>query len=122
MPVKEALVLKLAAEGAGVCIYRTISETGALQFHAKGCSMRLDEMNDEVWDEWTMAPVATIEEALRSIYGDSGWIYWHPVTALSEYRAVIWKCVEEASHSVANDPPEMWHRSRLKWLAICSAD
>lgn len=121
MATKE-LVLVLGVEGGGVCIYRTGEDAGAHRFHVEGVSMRLDEQDDENWHRWTTTPVGTIEAALRSFDPDGRWVYWHPITVLSEYRSAVWQHVQETLRSLASDPPEMWHRNRSLWMAACSTD
>lgn len=119
MATKE-LVLQVGTEGGGVCIYRSADDAGAYRFHAEGIGVYLDENDDEDWRQWTTAPVDTIEEALRSIAVDGSWIYWHPMMVLHEYRRVVWQYVQETLRSVTGDPPEVWHGSHQRWLAVCS--
>lgn len=121
MDTKE-LVLQLGVEGGGASFYRTAVDAGGYRFHIEGISMCLDENDEERWHQWTTTTVGIIEEALQSLAVDGSWIYWHPMSVLREYRSTVWQCVQETLLSVGNASPERWHRSRLQWMAICSAE
>ena len=120
--VTRELVLQLGVEGGGICIYRTVLDGGAYQFHGEGVSMILDDNDEEMWRSWETSPVETIEAALRLIAQGGSWIYGHPISVLDEYKSDIWQHVQDTQRSVAQGSPDLWERSRQHWMEACSPE
>jgi hypothetical protein len=118
MPDKE-LVLDLGVEGGGATIFRTPFASGGWQFHVEGSSMYLDENDDEDWRGWSSKPVLSIEDAVRSISNDGGWLFFYPISIHPDYRPAVWELVQATAGKLPNERRSMWKHRRADWQHQC---
>lgn len=116
---RKQLILEVGVEGGGASLYGTRTPLGDWIFFTEGSSMGLDDNDDEYWSNWTSEKVSTLEEGLKLVYPDSGWVLFHPMEVHPEFRRAIWKVVEAKVKNFQKHELEAWEYVKHDWRQRC---
>ncbi len=114
---KPELVFELGAEGGSAGIYRIRDTFGKWEYQVGRGGIYLDENDQESWRSWMKAPVATFEEALHSITGDS-WVYLYPLGIHPEYQRRVWTMLHKIISNLPQEALGHWSDAKYRWLEM----
>jgi hypothetical protein len=116
-------VLHVGVEGGGATVFRTPLDSGGWTFYVGGSSMDMDENDDEVWRSWEPEPYLRIEDAVKSISNDGGWLFFYPISIHPDYRVAIWELVQETARNLSEEQRHLWNdRRRERWQHQCEQE
>jgi hypothetical protein len=80
----------------------------------------LDDNDDEGWRGWSGKPVLSIEDAVRSISNDGGWLFFYPISIHPDYRPAVWELVQKTARNLPDEQKQLWDdRGWERWQHQC---